>query len=149
VPDLFRGGGVTAIAVLESLAALMFLAQPARITVPRPDPMTHLAAGFAAMVLLGFLSWAAWWLISDQLHQHRQLRAARAAAQRYRNQRDEMAKHQLPAHAAVHDDQTLTVAELLTRAAREGQPLRLNWSDGDTDPHCLTVAEGLSSFRCN
>ncbi len=36
-------------------------------------------------------------------------------------------------------DQAVTVAELLKRAAEEGEPLRLNWSTADTTPHGLAA----------
>ncbi len=36
-------------------------------------------------------------------------------------------------------DQAVTMAELLERTAEEGEPLRLNWSPADTDPHGLAA----------
>jgi hypothetical protein len=83
---------------------------------------------------VGALGWAVCWLASDALSQRRKRNAAIAVARRYLKQRDSMGKHD------GNHGQAIAVAELLERAARDGQPLRLNWSEDDTDPYGLVVA---------
>jgi len=84
-------------------------------------------------VVLGIVGWPFWWLIADGRNRRRKLRAAIEAAQRYVAGRTEMGKHD------EDHDQAVTVAELLKRAAEEGEPLRLNWSTADTTPHGLAA----------
>lgn len=50
-----------------------------------------------------------------------------------------MGKHDFPAHALEPDAGTITVAELLERAACDGQTVRLNWTVEDTDQQGFVV----------
>ncbi|MDQ3577705.1 MAG: hypothetical protein M3443_08925 [Actinomycetota bacterium] len=84
-------------------------------------------------MVLGIVGWPLCWLLADWRNQRRQLGAAMEAAQRYVAGRIEMGKHD------EDHDQAVTVAELLERAAEEGEPLRLNWSTADTDPYGLVA----------
>ena len=79
----------------------------------------------AAVLLAVGLVCIGWWLVTDTLHQrHRTRTAAEPRSTGDLNH---------PAHLHCGQPQAITVAELLDKAARQGQGTRLNWPETDPD----------------
>jgi hypothetical protein len=76
------------------------------------------------VLAVGFIS-TGWWLVADTLHQRRRIQTAAET----RSTGD--LNH--PAHLFCGQIGAVTVAELLEKAAQQGEGTRLNWPEVDPD----------------